>query len=707
MTHQNLVALLQAQFKKMQETGKLFQSSFNGKDCWNMYLWGFENPGIFRDPESNEYKCNCCNSFVKRYGNIVAIDSNYDIMTIWDIDLPQDNEYYKSVKIVRDSLKTSKIANVFVESFDFLHSSTYEKTNSRMTEFQLGIANNYKTYTKEEAEKFGVVEAGKVYQFHHFHLSLSKQFVDFSDNSVEAVQAGHRDAKNVLLRALTEIRLETLENVKEMIQTDALLDGKTHQYKIDAIIPLKQSFQNITDAQRENWAWVNSYNLPFAKFGNELIGQLCYDIQEKGLEVAVLAWNKRVDPANYMKAVAPISKGQREKANKLVAELGIIESFSRRFARIADINIDEIRFTNANSKSKAAGLFDIIAPKSQEQVKIDKDKLQKISIEELLELLNTHPKSIQVMLENRLEGNLVALTTAAVANSPLLFKWDNPFSWTFKGNLAGKSMIKAAVKDAGGRVDGVLRFSMIWNESTRDTSDLDAWCEQSNGEKIGFSTEFRKDRGQKFSSWGGQLDLDNINPGKNIGIENIYFKDMNKLQDGTYYFRVNQYSARNSQGFKAEIEFDGEQFLYEYPQPVQQGANISVATVTVKNGKFSIQHHLPETNLTAKSLWNIETNQFHNCTLVCSSPNHWGNNNVGNKHYLFMLQDCKTNEAIKGFHAENLREDLHEIRKQIDVLGNLLTIEPSEEQLCGLGFNATVRDNVVVKVDNRLFLITI
>jgi hypothetical protein len=406
-----------------------------------------------------------------------------------------------------------------------------------------------------------------------------------------------------------------------------------------------------------------------------------------------------------MKAVAPISASQREKANKLVSDLGIAESFSRRSAKISDINIDEIRFTNANSQTKSAGLFDVIQTKTQDLVKVDKAKLQKLSIDELMQLLNTHPKSIQILLENRLEANLVALTTAAVANSPQIFKWDNPFSWTFKGNLAGKSMIKAAVKDAGGKVDGVLRFSMIWNETGTDTSDLDAWCEQSNGEKIGFNSQFRKDRGGQFSAWGGQLDLDNTNPGSKIGIENIYFKDMDKLKDGTYFFRVNQWSARNSQGFKAEIEFDGEQFLYEYNQPVK--GDIAVATVTVKNGKFSIQHHLPQTALSAKTIWSIDTNQFHPCTLICTTPNHWGNNNVGNKHYLFMLQDCKSDESIKGFHAENLREDLHEIRKQIDVLGNLLSIAPSSEQLCGLGFNATVRDELVAKIDNKLFLITI
>jgi len=119
---------------------------------------------------------------------------------------------------------------------------------------------------------------------------------------------------------------------------------------------------------------------------------------------------------------------------------------------------------------------------------------------------------------------------------------------------------------------------------------------------------------------------------------------------------------------------------------------------SVKDGKMSIKHVLPEAAVTSKEIYGLETNKFHKVNLVCLSPNHWGNNNVGNKHYMFMLEGCKTAEHIRGFHNENLISDLLTHRKVIEVLGNTSTIPPTDDQLSGLGFNATVRDELVVKL---------
>ena len=50
---------------------------------------------------------------------------------------------------------------------------------------------------------------------------------------------------------------------------------------------------------------------------------MCSELAE-GMELnkACLNWNKRVDPANYMKATAPITKKQIAEAQKLVEENG-------------------------------------------------------------------------------------------------------------------------------------------------------------------------------------------------------------------------------------------------------------------------------------------------------------------------------------------------------------------------------------------------
>jgi hypothetical protein len=194
----------------------------------------------------------------------------------------------------------------------------------------------------------------------------------------------------------------------------------------------------------------------------------------------------------------------------------------------------------------------------------------------------------------------------------------------------------------------------------------------------------------------GQLDVDNTRPNGKLAVENITWTDKSKMKDGEYMLWVNQYRASNSQGFKVEIEFDGETYCYEYKNPVM--GRIQVAEVTLKNGKFTIRHILPESAVSSKEIYGLETNQFHKVSLVCLSPNHWGENNVGNKHYFFMLDGCKSPTSIRSFHNENLLPELAEHRKVLEVLGATNMIEPAEKQLSGLGFNSTVRDEVILRL---------
>ena len=112
---------------------------------------------------------------------------------------------------------------------------------------------------------------------------------------------------------------------------------------------------------------------------------------------------------------------------------------------------------------------------------------------------------------------------------------------------------------------------------------------------------------------------------------------------------------------------------------------------------MSIVHHLPNTS-TSKEIYGLNTNEFHKVNLVCLSPNHWDGNNIGNKHYMFMLENCKCPNSIRSFHIENLIPELAQHRKVLEVLGNTTMIEPTDKQLSGLGFNATVREELIVRV---------
>ena len=693
---------IQQQFALMCQTGKLFRTDITGDVLWDAYLSAYPeeaNP-VFRDPESSSHNCNNCRNFMRRYGNIVAIDADGGLMTLFGgsgIGEP----YLGIAKQLDGLIKSKPIKDVFFETFAELHSLPYETCKKSQDVFRLGVSRDHKRYTKEEAEKFGVVKPNEVRTFNHFHIDVPKQFVLFDGRSISAVMAFYRDKYSVFKRAMEEIPLDTLYLVRDLINQGSLLDGTAHLFVVERMITEKAIYDIASANQTipmEDWCWDVTYSMDerIAKFKNTLIGVLCSDLAEgEELNIACKKWNIRVDPVNYSKATAPITQKQIAEAKKFVVENNYEASFNRRFAVIDDIKADEIRHINSGDGSiEEVSVFDNVKSTSTKHKRSKFDDIEEVSIEKFLNDILPGCTSVEAFLKNAHEGNLVTMTTAKDETCKQIFKWNNPYSWTFNGNLAGKSQLKDAVKTRGGKVDGVLRFSINWAEGewAKDESDLDAWCKQPGGRNIGYSS--KHDIVTK-----GQLDVDIMDPGdyshKNI-VENITWSDISKMPDGEYLFWVHQFAARNSKGFKAEIEFNGQVFEYEYNKPLGRKTKVNVAKVTKTGDSFEIEHLLPSTSF-SKELWGLDTEEFHKVNLVCLSPNHWGDNNVGNKHYMFMLDKCKADTSIRGFHNENLLPDLLKHKKVMEVLGAINTIEPADKQLSGIGFNSTVKDELIVK----------
>lgn len=708
ISFEQVAGLVRDQFTVMSKTGKLFVSSIKGHELWDLYINSFNPKVIFRDPNSSIDNCNRDRHFIQTYGNIVAIDENNNIITMFDVNV-RGTRYEESLYNMREALMNSSIHSAFKIAYGDLLSMPYQKTNKTQDLYQLGYGPTNKIYTPEEVAKFGVVEEGKVYTFHHFHVLIPKSFVLFGDaESTNAYSNTQRTTHDLFIKGLN-IPLETLEVVRDLMIQESLLRAELYQHKVEEFIQIKQEYENLPSNERTNWTWKKFLDIPFARFANELIGTTCIDLAEgKDINVVCREFNKRVDPANHMKAKAPLTQTQINNTAKRIEEMGYTDSFDRRFAVLDDINegntLNEILHTSGDKPtSTTGGLFAGVkptAPSAKElsrHLKAELEQVEEVSIETFLEDILPNSKSIEVFLEPGFSKNLVTMTTANNKQCKPLFKWSNPFSWTYAGNLAGKSFLKEAVKVAGGNVEGVLRASLAWNESGNDGSDLDVWCLQPNGERIGFSTAFKKDRSDAtFSSCGGQLDVDVINPDGKLAVENIYFRSLNELKEGTYGFYVNPYNTRNSQGFKFQVDMDGEVYDYEFNPPVDR--DVHIAEVTFSKGTFSIKHLLEPVAFSTKTLWGLDTNQFHKVNLMCLSPNYWGDNAVGSKHYFFFLHNCHSDVPMRSFHIENLNSELLQDRKVLEVLGMTTMLTPADKQLAGLGFTNDSKESLVVKV---------
>lgn len=664
-------AAVAKQFAAMTKNGAtLFTTGVDRDTIWTSYLKAFpagSNP-IFK--ERTEHDCSCCKQFIRTVGDVVAM-VNGELQSIWDVEV-DDPAYQKVANKMAKLVKARSVKNVFIHD--------QQKVGADKT-FDAAVNSSVSTW-------------------HHFFVNLPSSVVKRKDQI--PTHKGERLTEHDLFeRALEEFTLDALDTVLDLIGQNSLYRGQEHFNTVSRFRAFFVAYKAKKDALQKDlmiWHAITSGDCPaqVIRVRNTSIGTLLIDLSnEVELEQAVRKFEAMVAPTNYKRPTALVTPKMVEQAKETIGELGLTTALQRRLAVLDDLTINNVLFADRSAKPALGerDVFDDLATSAGKRAvaKRSMDKIEDISIDKFLQDVLPHAEQVEVMFESRHQGNLMTLVAPVDPTSGTMFKWDNRFSWDYNGNLADS--IKEKVKQAGGNVTGDVCCRLAWF----NYDDLDFHMKEPGGYEIYFGNRAYN------SPAGGMLDVD-MNAGHGVTrepVENIFYKHLHTMNSGTYSLVVHNYAKRETEnvGFEVEIDVQGQVYNFAYNKAVRDREMVEVAKLVVKNNQVEVVPSLSASQ-TSRIIWGLATQQFHKVKLLCLSPNHWDDNQVGNKHWFFILDGAVNEGVVRPFFNEFLGAKLDKHRKVFEIVGSKLKIEPqgAEEQLSGLGFSSTKKDSLVVKV---------
>jgi len=667
---------------EMMAKHELFVVDIDGDALYAAYLSAFPpgtNP-IFR--ERTEHDCSCCKNFIRNLGRVVAVIDG-ELHTVWDIDPSRVSATYAAVaRAMSVAVASKNIVDLY-----------------RSKERSYGAETSKETRTNEGGTY--------IHTWNHFHGKVHNKHFSVTPGQVTGEYAS---SVQVLKRGLEELKPEAFTDVLDLINSNSLYRGAEHLRAMSAFRKLQAEYLATPGVMRDMFIWSKASH-PAARFRNTVIGTLLTDLSDGvEMEKAVKSFEQKVAPENYKRPSALITPRMVEDAMKTILELGLEPALERRMARLSDVSVNDVLWVDNAAGAKMKGGLESLLLDAAAKPTFDPKHVEDISIDDFMAKVLPQASAIDLVVRNSQQGNFVTLSAPVHENVEQLFKWKNNFAWSYSGDMAD-SALRQKVQAAGGRVDGVLRFSHTWNYSKRNASlmDLHVFLPGSTQHRDGVHDNYP--HGQRVG-WnqrsdarsGGVQDVDYTAaaPAGYVPVENITFPTMDKLAEGTYTFKIHnwRFRAPTEGGFKAEIEFGGQVFEYEHVEPLRDKQWVTVATADLKDGVFTIDHKLPAST-NSRQVWGVHTETPTKVATIMKSPNHWDGEKTGNLHWIFVLDGCRNPEGCRGLFNEYLRADLEPHRKVFEVLASKTKCAPSEVQISGVGFSSTRKDKVLVSVDGK------
>lgn len=630
----------------------LFIANVSKDLLWETYLNSF--------PEATRQfsNCNSCRQFIKNYGHIVAIKEN-KLVSIWNFKVGYE-PYDTVLQNLTTLVESMSVSDVLV-----------------LDTKKLGCDSNIQ-----------LLQDNTTLRWHHLYLELPRKFIK-PPSTLPTFRSEKRSAKGVFKRSLDELSIGATETALDLINQASVYRGAEFKKVLETFLFYQKEYVDLDESVKDNYCWSKlSEAITVSRIRNTAIGTFLIDLSsDLDLDAALRKYESVMAPTNYQRPKAVFTAKMVAEAEKKLAELGLQDSLARRFATPDDLSVNNVLFMNRGGTKSTATIFDQL----KEDIPVDPKKLarvEEISMNDFVEKVLPTAKSISLLLENQHERNLVSLIAPVVQGAPSLFKWDNPFSWSYSSNTADS--IRERVVKAGGKIDCQLRISLSWDTS----SDLDLHVVENLGDHIHYAH-------RKSSFSGAFLDVD-ANAGSVVSypVENIAYPHGSNLSGKLDVYVHNFYQRIPTKQFTVEVEYKGEVYTFEHDRLMKEREKVDITTISFsKTGdiQFTTQgNNRPNT----KQLWNLTTNKFHKVNMVTWSPNYW-NAEVGNKHLFFFLEGAHNPGPTRGVFNEFIKPDLTQYHKNVfEALGSKMQVQDAEVQLSGLGFSTTSEGTFLVEVES-------
>ena len=600
-----------------------------------------------------EYNCNCCKSFLRRYGGVVEVDDKGKVHSLlWAGDnIPAHFE--KAVKALKEEVEKRQVVKVF------LYSDSILGINSCNGWAHLYIVNHKK--------HSGTLTAGQK-------------------------AAEHRENKNTLSNALEYYTEETLSNASALLSSGTFRRAEKGSDRVDWLVGIKNRIKNrIKNKAPEainNLLFRYAFSAPsgWCSVKSSVIGPLLDAIQEgKSVEAIKAIWEANTSAETYMHSTVAPTENQVQLAEKQVEALGITESLLRRGAEEKDITE---WFYKQEVGKKKTGVFSSVVTKPADTESTFVVPPTKMSWGKFFATILPSAKKIMVKVSGKTR-HLVQLTAPSISESKNILQWDNNISWTYFGGITDAT-IKERVEKAGGKYENNdIRVSLIWN--TR--CDLDLHVKNPRGEILYY--------GRKHDNVGGYLDVDMNISGETLSpVENTRWP-VGTAPKGTYEVSVVNFTNRNGgkkTPYKVELQVGSS--VYSFQGSNDRQVNDPVVSFYFDGTEAKNLNGGTYTSA-ANNTWGLVKDTFVPIVGITKSPNQWGNNSANHQgRHLFVLVDgCvrPEEETGGGLFVEHLISDLRPHRKVLD--SYLSNQKVSGSGLCGYGYNAQEQDwDLTVKV---------